>query len=876
MRHGSGRPLGARFIGRRDDLDSLGLRFEQARLVTVWATAGMGKTRLAMEYGARHVDAGGTYVFCDLSEAQGVDGLLAALGAALEVVLERADTDEAIRQLSHAMAIRRRLLVVLDNFEQLVTSAAEVVEGLLVQAPRVRLLVTSRECLGLRGEVSHPLAPLGIPPAGCDVMSAEAVQLFVDRASVYLGTVALDEASAPLVADLVSRLEGIPLAIELAAARVDMLGLKGLLERLSERLDVLDPGDRVSDTRQATLRGAISWSWDLLDDIEQGALASTAVFQGGFTLAAAEAVMALADSGGDTLSAVQSLCDKSLLRRRVSEETVRFYPYQSVQAFAGEMLTERGAREETRQRHTDYYLAVGSRWRDEVEGAGSTEGLALIASELDNLNAVFERALLDDQAIDAALVTLLAMLPVLTVRRPLPSQLALLDRSLVAAAAGSPSPALLSATLRARGNARRAQGKPERARGDLTRALELAEGRAEGAVLADLGVLEQQHRHLDEAKALYSRALPILIEADAQRDEGRVLGNLGAVHHDLGEFDEAKRHYRRALGVFAEVGERRLEGIFLGNLGVLEVELEALAEARTHFRRGLALLKAVGDKRLVAITLGNMGTLSHTEGDLSHARRCHEEALALLREVGDLRSEGLCLGRLGAVVATVGDVDGALTHIDAGELLLERLGDSTGCAAVGLSRGFVDLAEAARARVRGDAEILRARFVAVQGRIEAASAGSPSLVEQSDDARTAIKMLSGWLAQLDPETAYTESLPPDALLVGPEAQWCRAPDVDFQDLSRKRAARGILAALVDHHQHARGQALDSDALILAGWPGESIVARAAINRLHVALNQLRKLGLKGHIQRLDAGYLLDPAIEVRRVRTDWRSLTAGP
>jgi predicted ATPase/Tfp pilus assembly protein PilF len=872
MLHGSGRTLGARFIGRQTDLDTLAERFERARLVTVWATAGMGKTRLALEYGARHRAAGGTFVFCDLSEAHSVDDLLAALGATLDVALERTETDDAIRQLSHAMAIRRHLVVVLDNFEQLVASATEVVSTWLEQAPRVRLLVTSRERLGVEDEESHPLGPLGVPPEGRDVMSAEAVQLFIDRASAYMGEITLDETSTPLVAELVSRLEGIPLAIELAAARVDILGLKGLLARLSERLDALDPGARVSDARQATLRGAISWSWDLLDETEQGALACTSVFQGGFTLEAADAVMALGGTGRDALSVVQSLSDKSLLQRHLHEHTVRFFPYQSVQAFAAEKLVSAGTVERTHQRHADYYLAAGSRWAVETERSGSADALASIASELDNLNAVFERSLAAPDAIDAALAALLSMKPVLTVQRPLPGQLALLDRALSAAADASPSPALLAAALRARGNARRAQGKPDRARGDLSRALELAEGATEGAVLADLGVLEQQHRHLDEAKALYLRALPILVEADAQRDEGRVLGNLGAVHHDLGEFDDAKRNYRRALGVFGEVGDRRLEGIFLANLGVLEVEREELSEARTHFRRGLEILEAVGDKRLVAITLGNMGTLSHTEGDLSHARRCHEDAMALLREVGDLRSEGFCLGRLGAVVAAAGDVDTALAHIDAGEVLLERLGDTIGHAAVTLSRGFVDLAEAALARVRGDEDALRGRFAAVTKRIDEASAGSPSLVEQSDDARTAIRILSGWLEQLDPSTDYAESLPADALLVGPDAQWCRPPDEAYQDLSRKRAARGILAALVDHHQRARGQAVSADVLIAAGWPGESIVPSAGTNRLHVALNQLRKLGLKPHLLREDTGYLLDPTVKVQRVTTDWRSL----
>jgi predicted ATPase len=874
MRHGSGRPLTARFIGRESDLQALDTYFRDgARLVTVWATAGMGKTRLALEYGARHTDKGGAYVFCDLSAAHTVDDLLAVVGATLGVSLDHADTEEAIRKLAHAMAIRQRPVVVLDNLEQLVEGAAGVLVTWLDRAPWARFLVTSRERLGLDCETSHALEPLGVTRDDDDVMGAEAVQLFVDRALVYVEDLNLDATNAPLVAELVSRLEGIPLAIELAAARLDVLGLRGLLDRLTERLDALDPGDRVADAPQATLRGAISWSWDLLDAPEQRALADSSVFQGGFTLEAAEAVLGLSDTGRSALQALQSLRDKSLIRSRLDQGGVRFYPYQSVQAFAAERLAAGGEHGAAHARHTAYYLSTARSWAGDAERSGSADAAGQIAEELDNLGAIFERSLAEPATIDDALGALACMQPVLSVQRPLPGQIALFDRALSAAGSADPSPGLMSATLQARGNARRAQGRPERARGDLNRALELADGAAEGAVLADLGVLEQQHRNLDEARALYLRALPILTEAGALRDEGRVLGNLGAVHHDTGDFDEAKSYYRRALGVFGEAGHRRLEGIFLGNLGVLEVERGELADARTHYRRGLDILEVVGDRRLLAITLGNLGTLSHIEGDLGHARQCHEDALAHLREVGDLRSEGLCLGRLGAVAATLGDVDTALLHIDEAELLLERLGDTTGHAAVTLSRGFIDLAEAARARVRGDEPALRERFDAVAERIEQARAGASSLVERSDDARSAIRLLSDWLDQLDPSGNFTGSLSATALLVGPDAQWCRPPDEAYQDLRRKRAARALLVALVDQHQRARGQALSPDTLIAAGWPGETLVASAGQNRLHVALNQLRKLGLRQSLQRDDAGYLLDPSLEVQRVAADWRTLS---
>jgi len=196
-----------------------------------------------------------------------------------------------------------------------------------------------------------------------------------------------------------------------------------------------------------------------------------------------------------------------------------------------------------------------------------------------------------------------------------------------------------------------------------------------------------------------------------------------------------------------------------------------------------------------------------------------------------------------------------------------------GRSAVALQRGFIELAQAAQAQIHGDSELLRAQLDAVGERIEQAQSGNPSLVEQSDDARTIIRLLSAWRRQLDPDTAVVDDLPSHALLVGPDAQWCRPVNGEWVDLRRRKSIRGILSVLVDHHRHHPGEGLPTDALVEAGWPEENMVARAGVNRVHVALNQLRKLGLTESILRNDAGYLLDPTLDVQRVATDWRVVT---
>jgi predicted ATPase/Tfp pilus assembly protein PilF len=861
-----------RFIGRQIDLKSLHQKFEEGeRLITVWGTAGMGKTRLALEYAFRYRNAGGNALFCDLSEAQTTDCFVTVVSSIAGVSLDNQDQADAITLLGNALAVRGRLLIILDNFEQLVDAAAPLVSEWMKAAPKTRFLVTSRERLRIQGEFNYELQPLSLP-SGDDPMDSEAVQLFVDRAKRYTRGFELNEGNAALIAELVERLEGIPLAIELAAARIDLLGIKGLLSKLAERLDSLGGGGRDVQPRQATLRGAIAWSWDLLNDRERQALSQCSVFQGGFTLAAAEAVLMLGDNKQSILDIVQSLRDKSLLLSRNHDGEVRFGQFQSVQAFATETLAELGQADATRERHSQYFLDYGSRLAAQFETNGQLASLHLIEAEMDNLLAVHERGLATPQSINDALGALLAIHPVLTMHRPLPSHIALLNQTLAAGANGSADPELLLRARRARGNAFRIHGQLEKAEVDLNAALKSKNSATRSAALADLGVVKQQQRDMGTAMKLYQEALATLETNGALREQGRVLGNLGALYHDEGLFDEALGHYRKALGIFAEVGDQRLEGIFLANLGILELETDKFSDARTHFKRALMSLEEVKDSRLVAITLGNLGTLAHLEGDLSHAERCHNQALILLREVSDRRSEAFCLGRVGALRAAMGHCGDARICIDEAEMLLERLDDPIGMAAVTLQRGFIELAQAAQAQIRGDTAQLREYLDEADSRIEAAQGGKTPIVEQSDDARSTIRLMSAWRDQLDPDRCMAQDLREHALLLGSDAQWFRPPGGEYVDLRRRKSARRIMRALADHHSQDPGIAMSTDALVEAGWPGESMVADAGINRVHVALNQLRKMGLKECLSRNADGYLLEPALDVQHVNGDWRTL----
>ncbi|MEM6927297.1 MAG: hypothetical protein AAF602_10225, partial [Myxococcota bacterium] len=499
------------FVGRTEDLRFLGEALDDgSRLVSLVGAGGAGKTRLVTRFGWLWLgDYPGGIWFCDLTEARSLDGLAHATARGLEIDL---DVHDPIDTLGHAIRGRRRCLVVLDNLEQVAEHATSCIGRWLDQAPEAQFVVTSREVLGLAGETTLAVAPL---PLG------EAVDLFVARARQARRD--FDVEDSGVLDELAAKLDGLPLALELAAARVRVMGPRTLLERLDQRFRLLAaPSGRPE--RQSTLRATLDWSWDLLSRDEQDALAQLSTFEEGFTLEAAEAVVDLSSMW--PVDAVQALVDKSLVRRTGER---RFTLLVSVQAYAMEKLHEAGARKGAEVRHGRFFERLGSpEALEALSVATGPEPRRELEEDLENLVAACRRAVARSDGPVAA-STMAAAWAVLDRRGPVALGASLADEA-------------LSITL-----------------SDVDRARVL---RHRGLARWALAQRREAHEDFVQARDL-SRA------SGRRADEAHLLANLGALHHARGQYETAWTLAHEALTIFREVGDPHGEGRSHSNLGLL-------------------------------------------------------------------------------------------------------------------------------------------------------------------------------------------------------------------------------------------------------------------------------------------------------------------
>ncbi len=862
------------FVGRASDLAAVGRAFSRgARIVTLVGPPGIGKTRLARRFAARAGRRRGGATFCELGEARSFAEALATLGSALGVPLvDGATLDDAIEQLGRALRGRRRPLLVLDEVERIATDLGDAVARWSARAPEARTLATSREPLGVEGEVRIELLPLP---------DADAVRLFLDRGRAVRRRWSPDATERRALGAVVRRLDGMPLAIELAAARLEVLTPQALLQRLSRPLDVLRSDRKGVPARRATISGALDGSWDLLSPDLRIALARASVFRAGFSLPAAEAV--LASVGAAALDLVEALRRKSLLRRTDDARSpeARFGLYESVQAYAAERLRDEGLVEDAEDRHGEYFLTAAEAWAEAADGPDGAACVRRLAVETENLLAVHRRFAERRPAWSARAA--IALHPVLGRRGPWPAYLDLLDGA-VSAGRAVGDPVLLGRALRCRGEVRRRAGPLDTARADLEEAVAL--GRAagdlvlEGESLRLLGLVALRQGDAAESESLLRQAVDVLARSPSRRSEGFARASLGAPLAELGRIDEALAACRDGFLAYRALASRELEAVGLAGLGWMELLAGRLDPARAHLEEALAASREVGDRRLEGTVLDYLGELGAERGADRAAAAHLDQALRIHRELGNRTREGYCLSRLGVLalgrrrleearrslerarrvfhevgesgyeaeaVATLAALGGSVGEtraiLDEARSLVRGIGQH---ATLRVLEGFEEVALAERAREEGDLQ--QARRFLDRARARAATGASAA----STGVRAAARLLSLAVARADP-----------TLGVGPDGAWFRSPGGAPVDLSRRPPLARMLAFLAQERTFHPGTAIGRDGLLSAGWPGEKVLPGAGAARVRVALSTLRRLGLRGLSTGTD-GWLLDPRVPLVR------------
>jgi predicted ATPase/class 3 adenylate cyclase/Tfp pilus assembly protein PilF len=668
------------FVGRRETLVELARRLDAgARLVSVLGIGGSGKTRLVTRFGWSWLgDFPGGVWFCDLSQARSLDGIVHAVAEALAVPLGK---EEPVTQLGNAIAARGRCLAILDNFEQVSRYAEETLGRWLNRATEARFVVTTREVLGLVGEETLALAPL---PA------LDAAALFVQRAESARHDFQPTEEDSAAVDPLVKLLECLPLAIELAAARVRVMPPRTLLSRMSERFKLLSSTGGRRD-RQATLRSTFDWSWDLLSPPDKAALAQLSVFEGGFTMESAEAVLDFSgyEEAPWTIDAVQSLLDKSFVRQ-VSDG--RFDMLVSVKEYASEHLRAEGrfpgsgpsALAAAEARHSRYFARLGE--KRAVAGA---------CVEIDNLVAACRRAAARGAAEETA-GALEGAWAALNLRGPFS-----VGVELASVVRGTPGLGAAPRAIaeRVAGSALDASGRVAEARTHLEAALVLArearDARCEARVLANLADLQGKDGRIEEARAFHAQALALARELGDRDLECNVLNSLGTLEEHLGRLEESRAHWEAALAVARQMGDRRWEGGLLGNLGGLHISEGRLDDARVHLEAGLVVARELGDRKFEGNALCNLGLLYQLLGRMEEAGRELEAALVVAREIGHVRLEYVVLCNQGIVYDALGRPEEARTRYEAALAVARELSDRR---SEGQVLGYLGLTHARQAR----------------------------------------------------------------------------------------------------------------------------------------------------------------------------------
>jgi len=601
------------FVGRKRAVDDVLKLLESNRLLTLFGAGGMGKTRLSLQVAADALDRFPDGVWLvELAPLPDQSLLPQSLASALGV---KENPGRPVIEAVVDYVKDRSLLIVLDNCEHLVAACAEVTRVLLQAGPRIRILATSREPLHIAGEVTYVVPSLPTPDAGADVTldhlsQFDAVRLFTDRAMAARPEFAITEQTASGVADICRRLDGIPLAIELAAARVRSMSVDRIAMRLSDRFQLLSGGDRTALPRQQTLRALIDWSFDLLDDRERALLRRLAVFAGGLTVEAAEAT---GREGivleGDVLELLTRLVEKSLVVLDADGERYRLL--ETIREYALQRLEDAGETAATRTRHRDHFLDYVERIFPELFGEQRVVWFARLDRELDNILAAHAWCSSEPDGGQLDLRLVHAIKPYYYNRGLLGLALRITTEALAHPGAAQRN-FLRCLGLFDAGQLCSFMGRYTIAQTDLEESLaiarEIGDRQRIASVLQPLGMVALGRGDADAARGYLAEALSMAREIGNPREIAAALNALAQLHRVTGDLDAAEPLYRQVQEITQELGDYEAMAIVYLNLAMVAISRGDAAEARVSLVETLRILDKLGSRpigqSLIEVTAG--------------------------------------------------------------------------------------------------------------------------------------------------------------------------------------------------------------------------------------------------------------------------------
>jgi predicted ATPase/transcriptional regulator with XRE-family HTH domain len=719
------------------------------RLLTLSGAGGVGKTSLALELGWKlleHYPDGVWLVeLASLQESGQIIQQLAQTLGLREQKTNRPVLDESINHLKH-----RQILLILDNCEHLINECAILVERLLLECPAIRLLATSREVFNIQGEQVYYLPSLAFPAVQAEaaevlqkVADYTALTLFSERAKATHHLFELTAENIALVCQICRYLDGIPLAIELAAARVRFLTVAQIANRLNQVFDLLSAGSRTAIPRQQTLKATIEWSYNLLTDQEQILFRRLSVFSGGFTLEVAETVCSDARlSSAETFEILGKLIDKSLVvappRLSGGLKTGRYHLLETIRQFGLEELAQVGETEYIQERHARTYLALAEATGLILTGNRQLEALQRLEVEYPNLRAALDWSMQIEQANAEAPQKVLIGLACgnmlnrfWEIRGYFNEAQEILGRlQNLAKTLGVTATDHYAWLLNYQGRLAYLQGYYPQARFALEESLYLFErleaklGIAE--VFNNLGFMAENQADYENATTFYEKSLLIRRELGDQNRLAANLNNLGNLAARQGDYKRAVRHHEEALAIYQAIGDKWGIGVSFNSLGNVAENQADYNAANRYYRDSLFVRREIGNKQGIANSLNNLGLVANTQGKYHIAHRYHQESLLIKREINDKTGIANSLNNLGNVAASQADYKVATAYHLESLSIRREIGNKRGIAYNFIALANIALQEGLATPDQNLSHLLLQRTVRLSGAVA-------SLIESTGD-----------------------------------------------------------------------------------------------------------------------------------------------